>query len=145
MVEVKRVKLKPMINVDIPQDFSEVIKSKLKGKVLKTGDVVSVDILGKEIRFKVVQAMPSPLTVDESTGVLLTRHSVETLEINVESVEDVLLGDDIIVVIRDNEVLILNHDLEEIYRERFENLKKVMVKGNVVVVIDGEKLKLIRA
>ncbi|WP_157868102.1 DUF6849 domain-containing protein [Pyrococcus abyssi] len=142
---MKRVKLKPMINVDIPQDFSEVIKSKLKGKVLKTGDVVSVDILGKEIRFKVVQAMPSPLTVDESTGVLLTRHSVETLEINVESVEDVLLGDDIIVVIRDNEVLILNHDLEEIYRERFENLKKVMVKGNVVVVIDGEKLKLIRA
>ncbi|AMM54682.1 ATPase [Pyrococcus kukulkanii] len=140
-----KVVLKPLANVELPQDFAEILKAKLRGREVKTGEVVTIDILGKPLEFKVVQATPSPIRVSDKTSVIIARPGVEVLEIELigEPKEVFVYGDNIVVVL-ENEVLILNQNLEEIYRERFENLIKVIQTKAGLVVVDGRRLKLIK-
>ncbi|RLF87588.1 ATPase [Thermococci archaeon] len=140
-----KVVLKPLANVELPQDFAEILKAKLRGREVKTGEVVTIDILGKPLEFKVVQATPSPIRVSDKTSVIIARPGVEVLEIELtgEPKEVFVYGDNIVVILG-NEVLILNQNLEEIYRERFENLIKVIQTKAGLVVVDGRRLKLIK-
>ncbi|MFA4639643.1 DUF6849 domain-containing protein [Pyrococcus kukulkanii] len=140
-----KVVLKPLANVELPQDFAEILKAKLRGREVKTGEVVTIDILGKPLEFKVVQAIPSPIRVSDKTSVIIARPGVEVLEIELigEPKEVFVYGDNIVVVL-ENEVLILNQNLEEIYKERFENLIKVIQTKAGLVVVDGRRLKLIK-
>ncbi|ASJ17005.1 ATPase [Thermococcus chitonophagus] len=140
-----RVVLKPLTNVELPQDFAEVLRAKLKGREVKTGEVVTVNILGKPLEFKVVQAVPSPVRVSEKTAIVIARPGVDVLEIELPGKpRDVYIYGDNIIVVLENEVLILNQNLEEIYREKFENLIKVIQTKAGLVVVDGRRLKLIK-
>ncbi|AFK22960.1 ATPase [Pyrococcus sp. ST04] len=142
---MRRVVLKPLIDIELPQDFAEILRAKLKGKEVKSGDVVGIEILGKELEFKVVHATPSPQKITEKTQILLTRLGIETLEVEFEREPiDVLCSGDKIVVIFNNEVLILNQYLEEIYKEKFEKIIKVVPMNGGLVVVDGRKLKVIK-
>ncbi|AEC51003.1 hypothetical protein PNA2_0085 [Pyrococcus sp. NA2] len=139
------LKLKPLIGEDLPSDFVEVIRSKLRGRVVRTGETVGITILGKVIEFKVVQADPSPLRVDDRTRIEFSKFSVDILERKFDGeIRDVIVSSNLIVVIVENEVIILNQNLEEIYRGKFEKLKNVVIGKDFVVIADGNKLKLIR-
>jgi hypothetical protein len=51
-----RIFLKPLFDAELPAGFEEVIRSKLVGKEVKTGETVEIDLLGKPLAFKVVLA-----------------------------------------------------------------------------------------
>ncbi|BAA30608.1 148aa long hypothetical protein [Pyrococcus horikoshii OT3] len=144
-VIMSELKLKPLPKVELPPDFVDVIRIKLQGKTVRTGDVIGISILGKEVKFKVVQAYPSPLRVEDRTKITLVTHPVDVLEAKIKGIKDVILDENLIVVItEENEVLIFNQNLEELYRGKFENLNKVLVRNDLVVIIDEQKLTLIR-
>ena len=141
-----RVVLKPLFEADLPPDFSEVIKNKLIGKEVRTGEEVEIEILGKPLRFKVVLAEPSPLKVGKETGVEFSHGEIEVLDFEFdEPVKEVLPFEKGFVVVLNNKVLILNHDGQKVYSDEFEELNEVRAsKGAVVIVHDKNKLRLVK-
>ncbi len=141
-----RVVLKPLFEADLPPDFSEVIKNKLIGKEVRTGEEISVELLGKPLRFKVVLAEPSPLKVGKETRVEFSHGEIEVLDFEFdEPVKEVLPFEKGFVVVLNKEVLILNHDGQKVYSDEFEELNEVRAsKGAVVIVHDKNKLRLVK-
>lgn len=141
-----RVVLKPLFETDLPPDFSEVIKNKLIGKEVRTGEEISVELLGKPLRFKVVLAEPSPLEVGKETRVEFSHGEIEVLDFEFdEPVKEVLPFEKGFVVVLNNKVLILNHDGQKVYSDEFEELNEVRAsKGAVVIVHDKNKLRLVK-
>ena len=141
-----RVVLRPLFEADLPPDFSEVIKNKLLGKEVRTGEEISVELLGKPLRFKVVLAEPSPLKVGKETRVEFSHGEIEVLDFEFdEPVKEVLPFEKGFVVVLNKEVLILNHDGQKVYSDEFEELNEVRAsKGAVVIVHDKNKLRLVK-
>ncbi|AIU70854.1 ATPase [Thermococcus eurythermalis] len=141
-----RVVLKPLFEAELPPDFSEVIKNKLMGKEVRTGEEIGIEILGKPLRFKVVLAEPSPLEVGKETRVEFSHGEIEVLDFEFdEPVKEVLPFEKGFVVVLNKEVLILNHDGQKVYSNEFEELNEVRAsKGAVVIVHDKNKLRLVK-
>ncbi|AFN04017.1 atpase [Pyrococcus furiosus COM1] len=135
--------LKPLIEVDLPEDFVDIIKAKLKGQTVKSGEIITVDILGKPIEFKVLYAEPSPVKVTQKTQIKFAKGNVFEVSLDFKA-KDCIITDAFIVLTGESEVLILNHNFEEIRRIEFENLKKIVVKGDLVVLIGEEKVKILK-
>lgn len=141
-----RVVLKPLFEAELPPDFSEVIKSKLMGKEVRTGEEIEVEILGKPLRFKVVLAEPSLLKVGRETKIEFSHGEIEVLDFEFEEpVKEVVPFEKGFVVVLERKVLILNHSGQKIYSDEFEELNEVRAsKGTVVIVHDKNKLRLIK-
>ncbi len=141
-----RIVLKPLFDAELPPDFSEVIKSKLRGREVRTGEEVEVEILGKPLCFKVVLAEPSPLKVGNETRIEFSSGEIEVLDFEFEGpVREVLPFEKGFVVVLNDKVLILNHDGQKIYSDEFEELNEVKVsKGTVVIIHDKNKLRLVK-
>ena len=56
--EGMRLIIRPLFDVDLPAGFEEIIRSKLVGKEVKTGETVEIDILGKPLRFELTSSPP---------------------------------------------------------------------------------------
>jgi len=141
-----RAVLKPLFEAELPADFSEVIKGKLMGKELRTGEEIEVELLGKSLRFKVVLAEPSPLKVNRSTRIEFSQGEVEVVDFEFdESVREVIPFEKGFVVVLASKVLILNQDGQKIYSDEFEELNGVRVsKGTVVIIHGGSKIRLVK-
>ncbi|NJE10689.1 ATPase [Thermococcus sp. MAR1] len=141
-----RLVLKPLFEAELPADFSEVIKSKLMGEELRTGEEIEVELLGKPLRFEVVLAEPSPLKVRRNTRIEFSHGEVEVIDFEFdEPVKEVIPFDGGFVVVLERKVLILNQDGQKIYSDEFENLNKVRVSKGRVVIIHGErKIRLVK-
>ncbi|QDA31560.1 ATPase [Thermococcus indicus] len=141
-----RVVLKPLFEAELPADFSEVIRGKLMGKELRTGEEIEVELLGKSLRFKVVLAEPSPLKVGRSTRIEFPRGEIEVVDFEFdEPVREVISFEGGFVIVLERKVLILNQDGQKIYSDEFDDLKGVRVSKNSVVIIHGEsKIRLVK-
>lgn len=139
-----RLVLKPLFEAELPGGFEEILRSKLSGKVVETGETVEVDLLGKPLAFKVLLAEPSPLKVGKNTRIEFSRGDVSevTLEFGKE-VEDAVPFQGGLVLVFEDEVRILNPSGQKIYSKEFENLKKVRVVEGKVVVVHGSKVTII--
>ncbi len=139
-----RLVLKPLFDSELPAGFEEILKAKLAGREVKTGDTVEIDLLGKPLPFKVLLAEPSPLKVGRGTRVEFSLGEVSEVTLEFERDVDRVLpfGNGIVVVLGD-EVLILNLMGQKVYSRRFEKLKEVKVTENKVVVVHGNKITLI--
>ncbi|MCO6041015.1 DUF6849 domain-containing protein [Thermococcus alcaliphilus] len=138
--------LKPLFEAPLTPDFIEVIKTKLKGKEVREGDVLEIDLLGKPLKFKVIYAEPEVIKVTDLTAIELSKEEIfsTTLEFEKE-IKDLLLGKSIIAVVFDDEVLILNQRGHKIFNQKFEKLKEVRVAKNTVLVVHNEnKLTIIQ-
>nr|WP_289846418.1 ATPase [Thermococcus alcaliphilus] len=135
-----------MFEAPLTPDFIEVIKTKLKGKEVREGDVLEIDLLGKPLKFKVIYAEPEVIKVTDLTAIELSKEEIfsTTLEFEKE-IKDLLLGKSIIAVVFDDEVLILNQRGHKIFNQKFEKLKEVRVAKNTVLVVHNEnKLTIIQ-
>ncbi|WP_297464570.1 ATPase [Thermococcus sp.] len=140
-----RLVLKPLFDAELPSGFEEILRAKLSGREVKTGDIVEVDLLGKPLAFRVLLAEPSPLKVGENTKIELSPGEIETITVEFDGpVDDVLPFGRGFAVIRGNEVVLLSGEGQKIYSEQFENLKGVRTTENAVVVIDGRRIRIIR-
>ncbi|MDI3474303.1 MAG: hypothetical protein PWQ79_322 [Thermococcaceae archaeon] len=139
-----RLIIKPLFDVELPGGFEEIIRSKLTGKEVKTGETIEIDLLGKPLAFRVVLADPSPMKVSKNTRIEITRSEVEelTLEFDYE-VREVLPFSKGLVVVLENEVRIYNWTGQKLYSREFEELKEVRVAEGRVVVVHGSKVTLI--
>ncbi|WP_457743013.1 DUF6849 domain-containing protein [Thermococcus sp.] len=139
-----RVILKPLFEAELPAGFEEVIRSKLIGREVKTGDTVDVEILGKRLPFKVLLAEPSPLRVGRRTKIEFSTGEVDEFTLEFErEVNDAIPFEDGLVVVLENEVRIYNWSGQKVYSKKFENLKKVRVAEGKVVVVHGSKVTVI--
>lgn len=86
-----KIVLKPLFDAELPAGFEEIIRSKLVGREVKTGETVEIDLLGRPLAYKVVLADPSPMKVSKNTRIEITRSEVKeiTLEFD-EEVREVL-------------------------------------------------------
>jgi len=139
-----RVVIKPLFEAELPAGFEEVIRSKLVGREVKTGETVYVEILGKKLPFKVLLAEPSPLKVNKATRIEFSRGEVGEVTLEFEGeVNDAMPFDGGIVVVLGKEVRIYNWNGQKVYSRKFENLKKVRVSEGKVVVIHGRKVTIL--
>lgn len=141
-----RLVLRPLFEAELPADFSEVIRSKLMGTEVRTGEEIEVDLLGKPLRFKVLLAEPSPLKVRRNTRIDFSTGSAEVVDFEFdEPVSEVIPFDKGFVVVLGRKVLILNHTGQKIYSDEFDDLKGVRVsKGTVVIIHGGSKIRLVK-
>ncbi|KUH31321.1 ATPase [Thermococcus celericrescens] len=141
-----RAVLKPLFEAELPADFSEVIKGKLMGEELRTGEEIEVELLGKSLRFKVVLAEPSPLKVGKSTRIEFSQGEVEVVDFEFEGpVSEVIPFEKGFVIAFEREVLILNHNGQKIYSDEFDDLKAVRVsKNSVVIIYEENKIRLVK-
>ncbi|WP_297556571.1 ATPase [Thermococcus sp.] len=140
-----RLVLKPLFEAELTPDFTEVIKSKLLGKEVKTGEEVVVEIIGEPLRFKVLLAEPSPLRVTNSTRIEFSTRDLDVVNVEFEKeVEDVITFGKGFVVVLGNEVVVLSKDGQKVYSEEFKPLKGIRVTEDSVVVIHGSGIKIIR-
>lgn len=140
-----RLVLKPLFEAELTPDFTEVIKSKLLGKEVKTGEEVVVEIIGEPLRFKVLLAEPSPLKVTNSTRIEFSTRDLDVVNVEFEKeVEDVITFGKGFVVVLGNEVVVLSKDGQKVYSEEFKPLKGIRVTEDSVVVIHGSGIKIIR-
>ncbi|AMQ19328.1 DUF6849 domain-containing protein [Thermococcus peptonophilus] len=139
-----RIMLRPPFDAELPAGFEEIIRSKLMGKEVTTGETVEIDLLGKPLRFEVILADPSPMKVSKNTRIEITRNEVKeiTLEFD-EKVKEVLPFSKGPVVVLENEVRIYNWSGQKLYSGKFEELKEVRVAEGRVVVVHGSKLTII--
>ncbi|ASJ11047.1 ATPase [Thermococcus sp. P6] len=142
-----RVVLKPLFEAELPADFLDVLREKLAGRELRTGEEVEVELLGKSLRFRVLLAEPSPVSVKRNTRIELSSGSVDVVDFQFdEPIDDVLTFEGGFVVLLGRKVLILNQNGQKIYSDEFEDLNGVRVSGRTVVIIHGrKKLRLVRS
>jgi len=141
-----RVVLKPLFEAELPADFGDILREKLAGRELRTGEEVEVELLGKSLRFRVLLAEPSPVRVKRNTRIELSGGSVDVVDFQFdEPIDDVLTFEGGFVVLLGRKVLILNQNGQKIYSDEFEDLQGVRVSGRRVVIIHGgKKLRLVR-
>ncbi|NJF24597.1 ATPase [Thermococcus sp. Bubb.Bath] len=139
-----KITLKPLFDVELPAGFEEIIRSKLIGREVKTGETVEIDLLGKPLAFKAILTDPSPMKVSQNTRIEITRSEVKeiTLEFSGE-VREVLSFSKGLVVVLENEVRIYNWNGQKLYSREFEELKEVRVAEGKVVVVYGDKVTVI--
>ena len=138
--------LKPLFEAELPPGFEDIIREKLKGREVRTGETIEVELLGKSLPFKVLFADPSPMIVHGNTRIEISTSELSIFELEFDKpIEDVLPFDEGFVVVLDGEVLILNREGQKIYSEEFEELNGVRVSKNGVVIIHGKsRLKFIK-
>ncbi|WP_258084035.1 DUF6849 domain-containing protein [Thermococcus thermotolerans] len=141
-----RVVLRPLFEAELPADFEEVIRSKLMGIEVRTGEDIEVNLLGKPLRFKVLLAEPSPLKVKGNTRIEFSRGGIEVVDFEFdEPVREVIPFEGGFVVVLERKVLILNHNGQKIYSDEFDDLKGVRAsKGTVVIIHGGSKIRLVK-
>lgn len=139
-----RLILKPLFEAPLPPEFVEVLREKLMGKEVEEGETVEIELLGKRLPFRVLYAEPSQVKVGRGTRIEVTREEISsvTLEFN-KRPREVLPMDDGFVLIFDGEVRVFNRRGHEVYRREFDNLNKVSVVKNTVVVLHGKNVTLI--
>ncbi|MCA6213312.1 ATPase [Thermococcus bergensis] len=139
-----RIILKPLFDVELPAGFEEIIRSKLRGKEVKTGETVEIDLLGKPLTFKVVLADPSPMKVSKNTRIEIKKSEVNEITIEFdEDVRKVLPFSKGLVIVLQNDVRIYNWNGQKLYSREFEELKEVRVAEGKVVVVHGNRVTLI--
>ncbi|ASJ12852.1 DUF6849 domain-containing protein [Thermococcus thioreducens] len=138
--------LKPLFEAELPADFEELIRSKLMGMEVRTGEEIEVDLLGKPLRFKVLLAEPSPLKVRGNTRIEFSTGSMEVIDLEFdEPVKDVVPFEKGFVILLERKVLILNHNGQKIYSGEFDDLKGVRAsKGTVVIIHGRSKIRLVK-
>ncbi|HHI00502.1 MAG TPA: ATPase [Thermococcus litoralis] len=138
--------LKPLFEAPLTPDFIDVIKAKLKGKEVREGDILEIALLGKPLKFKVVYAEPKVLRITDLTVIELSEKEIFSISLEFEKkIKDVITGEDIIVVVFEDEVLILNHKGGKIFNQKFEKLKEVRLAKDIVLVVhDENKLTIIQ-
>ncbi|MCD6189327.1 MAG: ATPase [Thermococcus sp.] len=138
--------LKPLFEAPLTPDFIDVIKAKLKGKEVREGDILEIALLGKPLKFKVVYAEPKVLRITDLTVIELSEKEIFSIGLEFEKeIKDVIIGEDIIVVVFEDEVLILNHKGGKIFNQKFEKLKEVRLAKDIVLVVhDENKLTIIQ-
>lgn len=141
-----RLLLKPLFEVELPPEFVEILKSKLKGREVREGEIIDIDLLGRPLSFKVVYAEPKEFKVDIRTRIELTEKEVVPVSLEFERpVKDIIPFEKGFVVVFENEVLILNQEGHKIFNIKFENITKVVINGDVIAVIHNDKkLTIIR-
>ncbi|NJE01301.1 ATPase [Thermococcus sp. JdF3] len=141
-----RLVLRPLFEAELPADFGDVIKNKLAGREVRTGEEIEVELLGKFLRFKVVLAEPSPLKVGRNTRVEFSQGEVEVVDFEFDGpVSEVIPFEKGFVIAFEREVLIMNHNGQKIYSDEFEKLNGVRVsKETVVIIHDGNKIRLVK-
>jgi hypothetical protein len=139
-----RVIIRPLFDVELPAGFEEIIRSKLVGKEVKTGETVEIDLLGKPLRFEVALAEPSPSKVSKNTRIEITRSDVREITLEFEgAVKEVLPFSKGLVVVLEDEVRVYNWSGQKIYSRKFEELKEVRVAEERVVVLHGSEVTII--
>ncbi|NJE53851.1 ATPase [Thermococcus sp. 21S9] len=139
-----KVVLKPLFEAELPAGFEEIVREKLRGRELKTGETVEVELLGKPLPFKVLLAEPSPLKVDKSTKIEFSAGEVEEFTLEFEGeVDDAIPFEKGFVVVLGSEVRIYNWSGQKIYSREFENLKRVRVAEGKVVVVHGREVTVV--
>lgn len=141
-----RLILRPLFEAELPADFDEVVRSKLIGREVETGQEIEIDLLGRPLRFRVILAEPSPLKVKKGTRIEFSTGSMEVIDFEFdEPVRDVVPFDMGFVIVLDRKVLILNRNGQKIYSDEFEDLNGVRVSKDAVVIIHGEgKIRIVK-
>ncbi|WP_324736279.1 ATPase [Thermococcus sp. SY098] len=138
-----RLILKPLFEVDLPPEFVDILKAKIKGREIKEGEVVEIDLLGKPLKFEVIYAEPKEFRVREDTKIELSSEKPLALDFEFnKTIRNVVFLEKSIVLIFEDEVLVLTEDGHKIYNEKFEGLKEVRGTKNILVVVHGEGKKL---
>ncbi|WP_456453513.1 DUF6849 domain-containing protein [Thermococcus sp.] len=137
--------LKPLFEAELPADFLEILTTKLNGRELREGETITVDILGKPLRFEVAYAEPRVLKVKKNTRIEISRSPISLIEMEFErKIEGLVPFSGGFVIVFKDEVLILNRKGHKIFNKQFEKLKEVKTSGNSVAVVhDDKKLTLI--
>ncbi|GAB6101383.1 ATPase [Thermococcus atlanticus] len=137
--------LKPLFEAELPADFLEILTTKLNGRELREGETITVDILGKPLRFEVAYAEPRVLKVKKNTRIEISRSPISLIEMEFErEIEGLVPFSGGFVIVFKDEVLILNRKGHKIFNKQFEKLKEVKTSGNSVAVVhDDKKLTLI--
>ncbi|WP_297516048.1 ATPase [Thermococcus sp.] len=139
-----KVVLKPLFEAELPAGFEDIVREKLRGKEVKSGETVEVDLLGKPLPFKVLLAEPSPLKIGRGTKIEFSTGEVEEFTLEFEGeVDDAIPFAKGLVLVLGSEVRIYNWSGQKIYSRRFENLKKVRVAEGKVVVVHGEEVTVV--
>lgn len=141
-----RLILKPLFEVELPPEFVDILKAKIKGREIKEGEVVEIDLLGKPLKFEVIYAEPKEFRVREDTKIELSSEKPLTLDFEFnKAVRNIIFLEKSIVLIFEDEILILTENGHKIYNEKFEGLKEVRGTKNILVVVygEGKKLRLI--
>ena len=139
-----KVVLKPLFEAELPAGFEDIVREKLRGKEVKSGETVEVDLLGKPLPFKVLLAEPSPLKVGRGTKIEFSTGEVEEFTLEFEGeVDDAIPFAKGLVLVLGSEVRIYNWSGQKVYRREFENLKKVRVTEGKVVVVHGREITVI--
>ena len=139
-----RLVLRPLFDVELPPRFEEIVRSKLAGREVRSGETVEIDLLGKPLQFKVLLAEPSPLKVGRGTKIEFSTGEVEEFALEFErEVDDAVPFAKGLVLVIESEVRIYNWSGQKVYSRRFENLKKVRVTEGKVVVVHGRKVTVI--
>ena len=138
-----RLILKPLFEVELPPEFVDILKAKIKGREIKEGDIIEIDLLGKPLKFEVIYAEPKEFKVREDTKIELSSEKPLTLDFEFnKAVKNIIFLEKSIVLVFEDEVLVLSEDGHKIYNEKFEGLKEVRGTKNVLVVVHGEGKKL---
>jgi hypothetical protein len=139
-----RLILRPLFEAELPAGFEEIIRSKLVGKEVKTGETLEVDLLGKPLPFEVVLADPSPSKVSRDARIEITRSKVREITFQFEGdVRKVLPFSKGVVILLENEVRIYDWNGQKVYSREFEELKEVRVAEERVVVVHGREVTII--
>ncbi len=139
-----RLVLKPLFEAELPAGFEEIIREKLTGKEVRTGETVDIDLLGKPLRFKVLLADPSPSKVSRTARIELSTSKINEVTLEFErDVSDSIPFEGGFVIILGNEVRILNRNGQKVYSREFENLKKVRAAEGRVVIVHGNKVTVV--
>jgi len=138
-----KVVLKPLFDTELPAEFGEIVREKLKGRELRTGETVEVELLGKPLPFKVLLAEPSPIKVRDGVRVELSRGEVDEVTLSIGSVEDAVPFEGGLAVVVGEELVLLDWRFRELYRRTFPGLKKVRAANGKVVVVHGEKITIL--
>ena len=140
-----RLILKPLFDAELPAGFEEVVRAKLLGKEVKTGEEVVVNLIGEPLHFKVLLAEPSPLKVDERTKIEFSSGGIDVVNIEFDRpVDDVIPLENGFVVVLGNEIVVLSKEGQKLYSEEFKELKGIRATEDSVVVIHGSGIKIIR-
>jgi len=138
-----RLILKPLFEVELPPEFVDILKAKIKGREIKEGEVIEIDLLGKPLKFEVIYAEPKEFRVREDTKIELSSEKPLTLDFEFnKAVKNIIFLEKGIVLIFEDEVLVLSENGHKIYNEKFEGLKEVRGTKNMLVVVYGEGKKL---
>lgn len=140
-----RLVLKPLFEAELPAGFDEVVRTKLRGKEVRTGEKISVELLGEPLHFKVLLAEPSPLKVDERTRVEFSSGDIDVINIEFDRpVDDVIPLENAFVVVLGNRIVVLSKEGQNLYSEEFRELKGIRATEDSVVVIHDSGIKIIR-